>query len=55
MKILIIDDEQAIRDALGRKLRREGFSVFLAGSGIEGLRTFHAEKPDLVVLDIVMP
>src|SRR5947209_18349491 len=55
MKVLIVDDEQAIRDALGRKMRREGFQVFLAGSGIDGLRLFHAERPDLVVLDIVMP
>jgi two-component system, OmpR family, KDP operon response regulator KdpE len=55
MKILIVDDELAIRDALGRKLKREGFNVFLAGNGIEGLRLFHAERPDLVVLDIVMP
>jgi two-component system, OmpR family, KDP operon response regulator KdpE len=55
MKVLIVDDEQAIRDALGRKLRREGYNVFLAESGIEGLRMFHAERPDMVILDIVMP
>jgi two-component system KDP operon response regulator KdpE len=55
MKILVVDDEVAIRDALGRKLRREGFNVLLAGNGIEGLRLFHAERPDLVILDIVMP
>jgi DNA-binding response OmpR family regulator len=55
MKILVVDDEQVIRDALSRKLRREGFNVFVAGNGIEGLRVFHAEHPDLVVLDIVMP
>jgi two-component system KDP operon response regulator KdpE len=55
MKVLIVDDEQAIRDALGRKLRREGFDVILCGDGLEGLRTFHAERPDLVILDIVMP
>jgi two-component system KDP operon response regulator KdpE len=54
-KVLIVEDEQAIRDALGRKLRREGFIVTLAGNGLEGLRSFHAERPDLVVLDIVMP
>jgi two-component system KDP operon response regulator KdpE len=54
-KVLIVDDELAIRDALGRKLRREGFSVTLAGSGLEGLRAFHTERPDLVILDIVMP
>ena len=54
-KVLIVDDEAAIRDALGRKLQREGFSVTLAGNGLEGLRAFHSERPDLVVLDIVMP
>jgi two-component system, OmpR family, KDP operon response regulator KdpE len=55
MKVLIVDDEQAIRDALGRKLRREGFDVVLCADGLEGLRAFHAERPDVVVLDIVMP
>lgn len=55
MKVLVVDDEQAIRDALARKLRREGYTVSLAGSGIEGLRQFHQERPDIVVLDIVMP
>lgn len=55
MRVLIVDDEQAIRDALGRKLRRESFEVSLAGDGLEGLRSFHAFKPDIVVLDIVMP
>lgn len=55
MKILIVDDEQAIRDALGRKLRREGFDVVLCEDGLSGLKSFHTERPDLVVLDIVMP
>jgi two-component system KDP operon response regulator KdpE len=55
VKILVVDDEAAIRDVLGRKLRRDGFNVSLAANGIEGLRLFHAERPDLVVLDIVMP
>lgn len=55
MKVLIVDDEQAIRDALGRKLRREGFEVVVCGDGLEGLRAFHAERPDLVILDIIMP
>lgn len=55
MKILIVDDEQPIREALGRKLRREGFMVTLAANGLEGLRAFHGEHPDLVVLDQRMP
>lgn len=54
MKVLIVDDEQAIRDALGRKLRREKYDVVLAEDGAAGLRAFHAERPDLVVLDIIM-
>lgn len=55
MKVLIVEDEVAIREALGRKLRRDGFEVVLSGDGLQGLRAFHAERPDLVVLDIVMP
>ncbi len=55
MKVLIVDDEQVIREALGQKLRNESFEVFLCGDGLDGLRTFHTAKPDLVVLDIVMP
>jgi two-component system, OmpR family, KDP operon response regulator KdpE len=53
-KILIVDDELAIREALGRKLRREGYEVVLAEDGAAGLRAFHSERPSLVVLDIVM-
>lgn len=55
MKVLIVDDEQAIRDALGRKLLRDNFEVILCADGLEGLKAFHAARPDLVVLDIVMP
>lgn len=54
-KILIVDDETAIREALGRKLQREGYAAVLAGDGLEGLRAFHDERPDLVILDIIMP
>jgi DNA-binding response OmpR family regulator len=55
VKVLIVDDEQAIRDALARKLKRENFEVTLCSDGLEGLRAFHGSRPDLVVLDIVMP
>lgn len=54
MKVLIVDDEQSIREALGRKLQRDGYEVFLAEDGASGLRAFHSERPDLVVLDIIM-
>jgi two-component system KDP operon response regulator KdpE len=55
MKIMVVDDELAIRDALGRKLRREGFEPVLCADGVEALRAFQTERPELVVLDIVMP
>lgn len=55
MKILIVDDEQDIREALGRKLKKENFDVVLRSDGLEGLKAFHSEHPDLVILDIVMP
>ena len=55
MKVLIVDDEQPIREALGRRLQRENMGIALAANGLEGLRLFHSEHPDLVVLDIVMP
>lgn len=54
-KVLIVDDEQVIRDALALKLRAEDFEVVASGDGLEGLRSFHSFKPDLVILDIVMP
>jgi two-component system KDP operon response regulator KdpE len=55
MKVLIVDDEQAIREALGRKLKREGFDVLMSADGLDALRSFHSERPDLVILDIIMP
>ncbi|MCI0712319.1 MAG: response regulator transcription factor [Chloroflexi bacterium] len=55
MKILIVDDEEAIRDSLGRRLSREGYEVVTAANGLDGLRNFHSEHPDLVILDIVIP
>lgn len=55
MKVLVIDDELSIRDALSRKLKRDGFDVATAKSGFEGLQMYQLERPDLVILDIVMP
>ncbi len=55
MKAMIVDDEQAIRDALGRKLRREGYDVIVCQNGLDAVRAFHTERPDIVILDIIMP
>lgn len=54
-KVLIIDDEKAILDTLSSILRDEGFVVFKAGDGQQGLAMFEQEKPEVVLLDIWMP
>jgi DNA-binding response OmpR family regulator len=53
--ILVIDDEQGIREFLDTFLRRKGYDVLLAASGREGLKVFRRERPDVVVLDLNMP
>lgn len=55
MKILVVDDEEVIRDALERALIKDGHEVMSSGDGLEGLKIFHVFRPDLVVLDIIMP
>jgi len=54
-RILVIDDEADIRHALALMLTRGGYEVIEAANGREGLRRFHGEKPDLVLLDVAMP
>jgi DNA-binding NtrC family response regulator len=54
-KILIIDDEQGIRDLLDTLLCRKGYDVVVAENGREGLKVFRRERPDVVVLDLKMP
>src|SRR5271169_1071387 len=52
---LIIDDEELTLRTISRGLRQDGFEVFTALSGEEGLKLFTEEKPDLILLDIVLP
>jgi len=54
-RILIIDDEPAIQEVLGDILRDEGYEVFLAGDGPEGLRLLRTEPVDVVFLDVWLP
>lgn len=54
-KILIIEDEQALREAMSIKLQKEKFEVLVAKNGQEGLNLVQAEKPALILLDIIMP
>ncbi|ETR72783.1 MAG: hypothetical protein OMM_01449 [Candidatus Magnetoglobus multicellularis str. Araruama] len=54
-KILFVDDEQSIRDVLSEYLVKQDYQVIQAENGFDGLSLFVAEKPDIVLLDIVMP
>jgi DNA-binding response OmpR family regulator len=54
-KILVIDDEERLRTMIKAYLVQEGFSVVTAGDGQEGLFVMRAEKPDLIILDLMMP
>jgi two-component system, OmpR family, response regulator MprA len=55
MRILVVDDEPAVRDALERALRLDGYDVDLAEDGKEGLAKFGRLAPDAIVLDLLMP
>lgn len=53
--ILIIDDDISCRRPLSRLLELEGYDIRVAGDGVEGLQRLAEGKPDLVLLDLVMP
>lgn len=55
MKVLIVDDEPTILETMEHKLRKEGFSTFTADSAEEGMRLFRRVRPDLILLDIMLP
>ncbi len=57
MRVLVVDDDASLRDALRRALSLEGYEVELAADGLEALGFFRAERPppDAVVLDVLMP
>ena len=54
-KILVIDDEDHIRMLVEMHLRQAGYDTAAAGDGLDGLRCFYSQRPDLVVLDIGLP
>jgi len=54
-KILIVEDEEIMIDLLQRKLTREGYEVSVTKDGDEGLKAMREVKPDLILLDIIMP
>ena len=54
-KILLVDDDPDILEALTIILEAQGYEVVTAKDGIEGLANLKAEKPDLLILDLLMP
>lgn len=54
-KILIVEDEESLSKALQTKFSEEGFECLVARNGNEGMEKITAEKPDLIILDIMMP
>lgn len=53
--ILVVEDDPTISETLEYNLRREGFSVLVAASGADGLKLALANRPDLVLLDLMLP
>jgi CheY-like chemotaxis protein len=54
-RILIIDDNSAVRDTMARILQLAGYQTITAGDGNEGLIRMRKENPDLIITDIIMP
>lgn len=54
-KILVVDDEMELVNALEIRLRNEGFEVKTAEDGEDGLKMAREEKPDLLILDLMLP
>ncbi|MGV9824142.1 MULTISPECIES: response regulator transcription factor [unclassified Gordonia (in: high G+C Gram-positive bacteria)] len=55
MRILVVDDDRAVRESLRRSLTFNGYAVDTAGDGIEALEKIVADRPDVAILDVMMP
>ena len=55
MQVLVVDDDQAVRDSLARSLRYSGYEVLTAADGVEALAQLSAHRPDAVIMDVMMP
>ncbi|MBB1152433.1 MULTISPECIES: response regulator transcription factor [Amycolatopsis] len=55
MRILVVDDDRAVRESLRRSLEFNGYTVELASDGAQALETILANRPDAMVLDVMMP
>ena len=53
--VLVVDDDLPLRGMLSAALRRRGFQVYLAGDGAEALSALTVNRPDIILLDLMMP
>jgi DNA-binding response OmpR family regulator len=54
-RILVIDDDEAIRESLALLLQLRGFEVLTASNGLDGVAIFDAQRPTIVITDMMMP
>jgi len=54
-KVLIVDDDVDVRKFVSKLVERAGYAVVEAKNGVEGMGTVREDKPDLIILDILMP
>lgn len=55
VRILVVDDDRAVRESLRRSLSFNGYSVDLAEDGVDALNVIANDRPDALVLDVMMP
>ena len=55
MHILVVDDDQAVRDSLARSLQYSGYEVTTANDGVDALARLSSLRPDAVIMDVMMP
>ncbi|MPZ86001.1 MAG: response regulator [Actinophytocola sp.] len=55
MRVLLVEDDAVIREATQLALERHGFAVTVAGDGLAGLTSFRADRPDVALLDLMLP
>lgn len=54
-KILVVDDEISLQETLAYNLKKQGYEVFTSGDGTDGLKLAREIKPDLIILDVMLP
>jgi len=55
LTVLVVEDDEAIAESVAYHLGRAGYRVLTAGDGVHGMRLFTAQRPDLVILDLMLP